>query len=77
MNQMSENLKNIGVDVDGVIARLGGNEYLYLSICSKFLQDQSYLLATNALSDGNLKEAELQVHTLKGGSSESGFCETS
>lgn len=63
---MINKLKAAGVEVDGILARLGGNEVLYLSICNKFVKDSNYSLYLSAISSEDRKSAEVHVHTLKG-----------
>lgn len=73
MESRSLSLKEIGVDVEDVIARLGGNEKAYLSICGKFRSDRNFQLFQTAIEAGDLKKAILHIHTLKGIASNLGF----
>ncbi|MDF2485130.1 MAG: hypothetical protein K0R46_1298 [Herbinix sp.] len=73
MEQLCRKLRELGVDTDGVIARLGGNEQLYLSICRKFINDASFLSAKNAFTSGDFMDAQVHIHTLKGVSANLGF----
>lgn len=73
MNNICIKLKKLGVDVDGTVTRLGGNELLYLAICHKFLQDQNFHLLQDALITDDLKMAEIYIHTLKGVAANLGF----
>ncbi|MDF2907999.1 MAG: Hpt protein [Herbinix sp.] len=73
MEQMCRKLKEHGIDIDGVIERLGGNKMLYLTICKKFVSDKSYPSIIEALAAGNLTEAHDHIHTLKGVAANLGF----
>ncbi len=73
MKNLYRRLTEHGVNTDEVINRLGKNENLYLSICLKFLSDQSYPLFQKALKAGDLSEARMQIHTLKGVAANLGF----
>lgn len=73
MEYTSIKLKDIGVDVYSVISRLGGNELLYLNICHKFLQDQSFQLFQRAITNKDYEMAKINIHTLKGVSANLGF----
>jgi histidine phosphotransfer protein HptB len=73
MNNICIKLKELGVDVDGTVTRLGGNELLYLAICQKFLQDQNFQLLQDALIKEDLKMTEIYIHTLKGVAANLGF----
>jgi HPt (histidine-containing phosphotransfer) domain-containing protein len=66
-------LKMIGVDVDGMVSRLGGKEEVYLSICRKFLHDQNYQLFCTAFQVNDLNAAQIYIHTLKGVAGNLGF----
>jgi HPt (histidine-containing phosphotransfer) domain-containing protein len=63
----------MGVDVNGVLNRLGGNESLYLNICNKFIKDPNYQIFKDALSVYDYQSAELRIHTLKGVAANLGF----
>lgn len=73
MEIQCKRLMNIGVDVDTAVRRLGGNELLYLSICSKFLNDINFQLIQEALSVQNYEASILLTHTLKGVAANLGF----
>ncbi|MDF2885587.1 MAG: hypothetical protein K0R54_6163 [Clostridiaceae bacterium] len=73
MEHVSDSLQKIGVDIDSVISRLGGNEHLYLTICKKFLKDNNFQLLQNALLSNDFKEVEIRTHTLKGVAANLGF----
>lgn len=73
MERMSLQLKEIGVEVDSVILRLGGNEAIYLSICDKFRYDQNYQLFQTAITENDLHKAVFHIHTLKGIAANLGF----
>lgn len=73
MDDISNNLRDIGVEVDAVIARLGGNERLYLSICQKFLQDNNFSCLLDAFAAKDYIKTQIHIHTLKGVSANLGF----
>ncbi len=73
MEQLTLKLKEHRIDTDGVIARLGGKENLYLTICKKFINDNSYPSAQKAFKAGDFIEAEKHIHTLKGVAANLGF----
>lgn len=73
MNDICKKLKEIGVDVDQVVNRLGGNESLYLKICIQFLQDKSFQQFNQAVTTKDYPNAEIWIHTLKGVSANLGF----
>jgi len=73
MEARSRKLKEIGIDVSGVVNRLGGNESLYLIICNKFTKDTNYLILKEALSKKDYQSAEIRIHTLKGIAANLGF----
>ncbi len=66
-------LKEHRIDTDGVIARLGGKENIYLTICKKFINDNSYSSAREAIKKGDFTEAGKCIHTLKGVAANLGF----
>ena len=55
-----------GIDVDGALARLMGNETLFLRLLQKFLADKNYAKLVNALETGDAEAALAASHTLKG-----------
>jgi HPt (histidine-containing phosphotransfer) domain-containing protein len=73
MEYISKSLQKIGVDINGVVSRLGGNEQLYLTICKKFLRDNNFQLLQKALLSNDFKEVEIRTHTLKGVAANLGF----
>jgi HPt (histidine-containing phosphotransfer) domain-containing protein len=73
METKSIRLIEMGVDVESVIRRLGGNEALYLTICSKFIQDPNYHTLKEALLTKDYQSAEIRIHTLKGVAANLGF----
>ena len=73
MEQLCRQLREHGVDTEGVTERLGGNKKLYLSICKKFVYDKSYPSLKVALAAGDLLEAQVHIHTLKGVAANLGF----
>ena len=73
MEIKSRKLIEMGIDVGGVVKRLGGNETLYLTICNKFTNDPNYQIFREALSLEDYQSAELRIHTLKGVAANLGF----
>lgn len=66
-------LKEAGNDTDSIIASLGGNQELYLSICKKFMMDPSFSLFQAAVSIKDMQSARTHIHTLKGVAANLGF----
>jgi HPt (histidine-containing phosphotransfer) domain-containing protein len=73
MEQMTKKMKEHRIDTDSVIARLGGKENLYLTICKKFLHDINYASIWDAVDQGYYEEARKHIHTLKGVAANLGF----
>lgn len=73
MEYIDTMLMELGVDVKGVLLRLGQNENLYLSLCQKFIKDTTYQLFMDSLLKHEYKKAAFYVHTLKGISANLGF----
>ncbi len=73
MDKLTIELKKFGVDVEGMITRLGGSESIYLSICRKFLEDTNYGLFLKAMEANDMNMAGVYIHTLKGVASNLGF----
>lgn len=73
MEDKSKKLIKIGIDVKSVVTRLGGNERLYLNICSKFTSDPNYRSLQEALSMNDYQSAEFRIHTLRGVAANLGF----
>lgn len=61
-----ERLKAVGVDYDGGVKRMCGNEALYHKFLGKFPEDRSMELLKENLEEGALEEAFQAAHTLKG-----------
>lgn len=61
-----EQLQNTGVDVRKALDRFMNNESLYHSFLSKFLSDKSYIQLEENYNAGNVREAFMHAHTLKG-----------
>lgn len=68
-----EKLIEHGLDVLSVLDRIGGNETMYLNICNKFIEDQTYFLFMDAIERKDYIVAELRIHTLKGIAANLGF----
>jgi HPt (histidine-containing phosphotransfer) domain-containing protein len=73
MENLTLELKNIGVDIDHVIKKLGGNEAVYLSICRKFPDDINYIMFLASMEANDMNLAGMYIHTLKGVASNLGF----
>ena len=68
MNQLSISSSVPGLDVQAALARLNGNQELYLKLLRDFLaqySDTPFLLLQELRAD-KIKEATLRVHSLKG-----------
>ena len=66
-------LREIGVDIDAALERLGGVEDLYFMIVPKFLEDNNYDLFLNDIENSAYDEAVHHIHTLKGAAYNMGF----
>ena len=66
-------LREIGVDIDAALERLGGVEDLYFMIVPKFLEDNNYDLFLNDIENSSYDEAVHHIHTLKGAAYNMGF----
>lgn len=53
-------------DIEGAVLRLGGNESLYRSICTKFINDTNFNEYEKSRSKEEYISARLSIHTLKG-----------
>lgn len=73
MEYIDRKLMELGVDVKGVLLRLGHNEQLYQSLCQKFLKDTTYQLFMDSIMKHEYKNAAFYVHTLKGIAANLGF----
>lgn len=73
MKLLSLKMKKAGIDADSVIFRLGGDLELYMTICLKFIKDPTVSFILKSVSENNLSEAGLHIHTLKGVSANLGF----
>lgn len=61
-----EKLRELGVDIDSAMERLGGNEILLKRLLKEFLVDPNYGELLEALEKGDTDRAFAAVHTLKG-----------
>lgn len=61
-----EFLKNQNFDVDGAIERFAGKSELFEKYIRLFIQEQSFFQLEDAVKNMNYKEAENNVHALKG-----------
>ena len=59
-------LTEFGVDVDGTLERMLGNEALFERVLKKFISDDSYPLLVETLASGDYESAFRHAHTLKG-----------
>ncbi len=59
-------LIDAGIDTDGLLKRLMGNESLVKIFVNKFLQDTNFESLIEAFGNGDMKKAETASHTLKG-----------
>ncbi len=59
-------LEECGVDYKSGLERFMGNEALYEKFLLKFLSDPSYQSLVENMEEGNMKQAERAVHTMKG-----------
>ena len=66
-------LREIGVDIDAALERLGGVEDLYFMIVPKFLEDNNYDLFLNDMENNAYDDAMHHIHTLKGAAYNMGF----
>jgi HPt (histidine-containing phosphotransfer) domain-containing protein len=62
-----------GIDYEEGLQRMCGNETMYHKYLKKFLQDTSYQKLSESLEQGNIEDAKLWIHTLKGTSATLGF----
>lgn len=73
MSLKYQKLNEIGVDTDGAIKRLAGNEALYLKLCNRFIQDENYIKFQETFSSRDYDNARLRIHTLIGVAANLGF----
>jgi HPt (histidine-containing phosphotransfer) domain-containing protein len=66
MSTILQQLKDTGADVDGALARFGGNAALYEKFLKKFPGDDSFARIEPAIAAGDHKEMFEAVHSLKG-----------
>jgi HPt (histidine-containing phosphotransfer) domain-containing protein len=59
-------LTDAGIDYDGGVQRLMGNEEMYESFLKMFAKDESFAGLEKAMADKDYDQAFLQAHTLKG-----------
>ena len=63
---MLEQLKSLGVDVDGLLDLFGGDEDAYLEILQTFLGDLASYDVIAPLENGDVETACQNAHALKG-----------
>ncbi len=61
-----EKLTHAGIDIDGLIRRLMGNESLVRIFIKKFTEDHNWESLQEAFAQQDMKQAEMASHTLKG-----------
>ncbi len=61
-----EKLLQAGVDVNGFLKRLMGNEILVKTFIKKFTEDKTFESLKLAFEEKDMKQAEMASHTLKG-----------
>jgi HPt (histidine-containing phosphotransfer) domain-containing protein len=61
-----QKLMAAGIDVEGGINRLMGNEEMYENFLQMFIKDDSFQKLEQAMQAEDYKEAFAQAHTLKG-----------
>lgn len=64
--ELKEQLKNVGVDVDTGLKRFMNNEALYMKFLNKFLTEPTYEQLRECIQKEDYPEAFRQAHTLKG-----------
>lgn len=61
-----QKLRELGIDVDSALERLGGNAALFERLLQAFLVDPNYGELLKALEERDVEKAFAAVHTLKG-----------
>lgn len=61
-----EKMRELGVDIDSALERLGENESLLKRLLKEFLVDPNYGELVEALGEGDADRAFAAAHTLKG-----------
>lgn len=61
-----QKLRDLGIDVDSALERLGGNEVMLERLLKAFLVDPNYGELSEALGERDTDKAFAAVHTLKG-----------
>lgn len=70
---ISEYIRKLGTDVDGAVARFGGNIELYEKFVLRFTEDENFPKLKHAISESNKEEILFYAHTLKGVTGNFGF----
>lgn len=65
-NEILDSMKEAGNDVDGALRRFVGNEAMYVKFLKRFTDDKSYPELKEAVEKGDLGNAFVAAHTLKG-----------
>lgn len=71
--RLIEILKSSDINAEEAIARLGNDEFIYMTICNKFLQDTNYVLFQKDIINLDYKSAQMHIHTLRGVAANLGF----
>ena len=66
MNNLLEDLNNIGMDTPGALERFMNNEELYVRFLKKFLADPNMEALKESIAGQDYENAFKQAHTLKG-----------
>ncbi len=66
MSALLEELRAMGCDIDGAMARFLNNEDFYVRCLKKMLKDPSFAALGEALKQSDAENAFHQAHTLKG-----------
>lgn len=65
-NEYKQQLVDMGVDVSKALDRFMGSEALYDKFLLKFIQDSSYQKMIGFINAGDISQAFMQAHTMKG-----------
>lgn len=65
-SEYKQELIGMGVDVDKALDRFMGSEALYEKFLLKFVQDRSFQKMVGFVNAGDIPQAFMQAHTMKG-----------
>ena len=65
-SEYKQELIGMGVDVDKALDRFMGSEALYEKFLLKFVQDRSFKKMVGFVNAGDIPQAFMQAHTMKG-----------